>query len=162
MLGQIDVNFNSKGKFSMTESEEILKMNHSMLIDLHHSLTSMQTINMEMMGLLSRLHILQVFGFFLFSMSVLLNLFAIKSLGVKDLKGKVYLVVTSSVLIFGLKQLIWLDVKALYTYVNFSGGLNALAIGKHYFGVYMLGVLCIAAGFMASGFYFFKAEPRSR
>lgn len=90
-----------------------------MLIDLHHSLTSMQTINLEMMGLLSRLNTLQVFGFFLFSMSVLLNLFAIKSLGVKDLKGKVHLVVTSSVLIFGLKQLIWLDVKALYTYVNF-------------------------------------------
>ncbi len=145
----------------MADFQEILEMNQSMLIDLHHSLTAAQTTNLEMMGLLSRLQTLQTIGFFVFALSVLLSFHSIRSIGIRDLKQKVNYLLIGLLLVFGLKQLVWFDLQSLYIYVNTSGGLSALAIGKHYFGVYALGVFSLTVGFVWISFYFFKTKPRS-
>ncbi len=112
-------------------------MSNSLLMSLNQSVVSLQTVNLEMIGLLSKLRTLQNFGLSIFAVSILLLFFSIRSKVICGFGRKAQLILTSVFLLYGLKELIWLDFNSLYIYVNSLGGLDSLSIGKHYFLVYV-------------------------
>lgn len=135
----------------MSNELEILQINNSMLLNLNQSVVSLQTVNLEMMGLLSKLRTLQNFGFSIFTVSTLLLFFSIRSKAICGLGRKAQLLLTSLFLLFGVKELIWLDFNSLFVFVNSLGGLDSLSIGKHYFLVYLIGILCLSVALIGSG-----------